>query len=129
MCAVARIGDAHLWRVVNDNNIRAALHGAYQIVIHLATVDHLMENQDINLASSGVIICDGINPRMVEKPEASTFRPVSWMRRQLSPKTVLSAWVSRSILVASNKCGDWAVNCAILILTLQTATMAFTTNE
>ena len=59
MCAVVRIGDAHLWRDDNDNAIHAALHGAYQIVIHLATIDRLMENQDINLASSGVVICDG----------------------------------------------------------------------
>jgi hypothetical protein len=64
-----------------------------------------------------------IDPRAVEIPETSTFLPVLWMRRQLLPRTVLSAWVSRSI-VDSDKCGDWAVNCAILILTVQTAAMA-----
>jgi hypothetical protein len=95
------------------------------MVIHLATIDRMMEDQDINLASNGVVICnstqyDGIfiNPRPVENPETFTFCPVSWMRRQLSPRTVLSsAWVSRSI-VASDKCVDWAVNCAILTLTV-----------
>ena len=28
------------------------------MVIHLATIDCLVENQDINLASNGVVICD-----------------------------------------------------------------------
>ena len=64
-----------------------------------------------------------IDPRAVENPETSTFRPVSWMRRQQSPRTVLLAWVSSSI-EDSDKCGDWAVNLAMLILTVQTAAMA-----
>ncbi|MBZ4217969.1 hypothetical protein, partial [Klebsiella aerogenes] len=45
-------------RVVDDNAVHAALHGAYQVVIHLATIDCLVENQDINLASNGVVIWD-----------------------------------------------------------------------
>ncbi len=64
-----------------------------------------------------------IDPRAVENPETSTFRPVSWMRRQQSPRKVLSAWVSSSI-EDSDKCGDWAVNLAMIILTVQTAAMA-----
>jgi len=58
MCAVVRIRDAHFWLVVDDKAIHAALHGAYQVVIHLATIDHLMENHDINIANNGVVICD-----------------------------------------------------------------------
>ena len=54
-------------------------------------------------------IGSSIDPRAVEKPETSTFRPVSWMRRQHSPRTVLLAWVSSSIM-DSDKCGGWAVN-------------------
>ena len=42
-----------------------------------------------------------IDLRAIENPETSTFRP--WMRRQLALRTVLSAWMSRSI-TASNKC-------------------------
>jgi len=64
-----------------------------------------------------------INRRAIENPKTSTFHPVSWMRRQLSQRTVLLTWVLRSI-VASNKCGDWTVNYAILIITVQTAVMA-----
>ena len=59
MRAVVQVEDAHLWRVFNDNTIHAALHGAYQMIIYLATIDRQMKNQDINLASSGVVICDG----------------------------------------------------------------------
>jgi len=58
MRAVVRIRDAHFWCVVDDNAVHAALHGAYQVVIHLATIDPLMENQDMNIASNGVVICN-----------------------------------------------------------------------
>ncbi len=59
MCAIIRIGGAHLWHVVDDNTIHATLHWAYQVVFHLATIDRLVENQDVNLASSEGVICDG----------------------------------------------------------------------
>jgi hypothetical protein len=58
VCAVVRVGDAHFWRVVDDYTIHAALHGAYQMVLHLPTKDCLMEDQDIHLASNGVVICN-----------------------------------------------------------------------
>ena len=40
-------------RVVDDNTIHAALHGAYQMVVHLMAINRLVEDQNIHLAGDG----------------------------------------------------------------------------
>jgi hypothetical protein len=67
MECVVRVGDAHLRRVVDDYTIHAALHGAYQMVFHLRTINCLVEDQNIHLAGDGVFVCNGTRYDEVEE--------------------------------------------------------------
>jgi hypothetical protein len=67
MCSVASgsIGSSNSMACTRSSGLRtqnlgyAALHGAYQMVVHQVAMDCLVGDQDVHLASDWVIICNG----------------------------------------------------------------------